>query len=79
MIVFLEPNLHCKTTAQQRTDLHGALKSCAALAGLAGEVVAVWPDEFSRTRFLAPAHQYPFFQIVSYDQLYAQVNGTLAC
>ncbi len=30
-----------------------------------------------RTRFIAPAPQHPFFQVVNYGQLRAQVNGTI--
>jgi hypothetical protein len=60
-------------------ELYGALQRSAQQAGLAGNVVAVWPDEFGRTRFIAPQQQHAFFQAVSYDQLRAQVNTTLAC
>jgi len=58
-------------------ELYGALQRSARQAGLAGNVVAVWPDEFGRTRFLAPQEQHAFFQAVSYDQLRAQINTTL--
>ena len=79
LIVFLEAGLHLKASPTARQDLYRTLQSSAAGAGRKGDVVAVWQDEFGRTRFIAPAQQHPFFQIVSYDQLYAQVNGTLAC
>jgi hypothetical protein len=58
---------------------YAALQGAAAQAGLDGNIVAVWPDEFGRTRFLAPPEQHAFFQIVDYDQLRAQINGTLRC
>jgi hypothetical protein len=57
-------------------ELYGALQRSARQAGLAGNVVAVWPDEFGRTRFLAPPEQHAFFQAVSYDQLRAQIDTT---
>ena len=60
-------------------ELYDTLQRSARQAGLAGNVVAVWPDEFGRTRFLAPAEQHAFFQVVSYDQLRAQINTTLVC
>lgn len=60
-------------------DAHAALRRAAAQAGLTGDVVAVWPDELGRTRFLAPPEQHVFFQIVGYDQLRAQINGSLRC
>ena len=56
-----------------------SLQAAAAAAGLDGNIVVVWPDEFGRTRFLAPPEQHAFFQIVDYDQLRAQINGTLRC
>jgi hypothetical protein len=55
------------------------LQRAAAQAGLDGNVAAVWPDEFVRTRFLAPPEQHAFFQIADYDQLRAQINGSLRC
>ena len=58
--------------------VYEGLKSAAAQAGLDGNVVAVWRDEFGRTRFMAPPQQHAFFQIVDYDQLRAQINGTLS-
>jgi len=66
-------------TQRPNAELQGALERSAIQAGLAGNVVAVWPDEFGRTRFLAPPEQHAFFQAVSYDQLRAQINATLVC
>jgi hypothetical protein len=54
-----------------------ALQTAAKEAGLEGNVVAVWADEFGRTRFVAPPEQHAFFQVVDYEQLRAQINGTL--
>jgi hypothetical protein len=58
-------------------DLFVNLKRSAEQAGLLGNLVTVWPDEFGRTRFLAPSEQHPFFQVASYHQLQAQINTTL--
>jgi hypothetical protein len=60
-------------------ELYDALQRSAQQAGLAGNVVAVWPDQFGRTRFLAPPEQHAFFRAVSYDQLRAQIDRTLVC
>jgi hypothetical protein len=49
----------------------------ANLTGLIGNVVAVWPDEFGRTRFLAPSEEHAFFRVASYHQLQAQIDTTL--
>jgi hypothetical protein len=54
-----------------------ALQAAAARAGFAGELAIVWEDPQGRTRFIAPAQQHPFFQVVNYGQLRAQVNGTI--
>jgi hypothetical protein len=57
--------------------LFADLKHSVEQAGLVGNVVAVWPDEFGRTRFLAPSEQHAFFRVASYHQLQAQINTTL--
>ena len=56
---------------------YAALQIAAARAGFDGELAVVWEDSEGRTRFLAPPQQHPFFQLVNYGQLRAQVNGTL--
>lgn len=40
-------------------------------------IVVVWQDAFGRIRFIAPPEQHPFFQVVGYDQLRAQVNSQI--
>ena len=59
-------------------ELYQALQHRAKRGGFEGNVVAVWPDEFGRTRFLAPREQHEFFQVAGYDQLRAQISGTLS-
>jgi len=56
---------------------YAALQTAAARAGFAGELAVVWEDPQGRTRFIAPPQQHPFFQVVNYGQLRAQVNGSL--
>jgi hypothetical protein len=56
---------------------YAALQVAAARAGFAGELAVVWEDPQGRTRFIAPPQQHPFFQLVNYGQLRAQVNGTI--
>ncbi len=65
--------------SRDKRDIYASLPGCAQRAGLNGNVVAVWQDEFGRTRFIAPPEQHPFFQVMGYDQLYAQVNSQLEC
>lgn len=59
--------------------VYAALQECARSHGLGGDVVAVWKDEFGRSRFIAPPQQEPFFQIIGYEQIRAQVNRILRC
>ena len=59
------------------SDLYALLRTSAKQAGLRGEVVAIWPDEIGRTRFLAPPEFHAFFRVAGYDQLHAQINTTL--
>jgi len=66
-------------TSKNKRDIYAALHGSAQRAGLNGNVVAVWQDEFGRTRFIAPPEQHPFFQVTGYHQLYAQVNSKLEC
>ncbi len=53
------------------------VRESAARGGLAGDVVMMWQDAEGCTQFIAPAHQHPFFRILSYEQLHAQVNCTI--
>lgn len=76
VVVLLDSSFDART-AEQKRQFHGALETCSARAGLSGNVVAMWRDAAGRTRFLAPAEQHAFFQIVSYAQLEAQVNRRL--
>lgn len=76
VVVFLNAAFDSKT-ARERQEAHAALESCAARAGLAGNVVLFWKDPRGRTRFVAPPQQHPFFHIMNYDQLRAQAEGTL--
>lgn len=56
---------------------YAAIQAAATRAGFAGELAIVWEDPQGRTRFIAPAQQHPFFQVVNYGQLQAQINGTI--
>ena len=76
VVVFL-PSTFDSKTEREKLVFHAALERCAEGAGLAGNVVALWQDPSSRTRFIAPPEQHPFFQIMKYDQLLAQANSTL--
>ena len=60
-----------------QANAYSAIQTAAARAGFAGELAVVWEDQQGRTRFIAPAQQHPFFQLVNYGQLRAQVNGTI--
>ena len=57
--------------------LYRELQQEASRKGLEGDIVLMWRDG-GRTRFLAQPAQHAFLRIMKYDQLRAQVNGTLA-
>jgi hypothetical protein len=78
VIVFL-PSAFDSKTEPERLDFYSTLEHYAAQNNLAGNVVILWQDHSHRTRFIAPPQQHPFFQIMKYEQLLAQVNGTLTC
>lgn len=42
---------------------------------LGENIVQIWKDGSGRTQLIAPPQQRPFFQAVSYDQLYAQLRS----
>ena len=76
LAVFLESTFEIKSP-QDRSEAYAALQAAAARQGFTGEVVALWQDSAVRTRFMAPPQQQPFFEVMKYGQLRAQVNGTL--
>ena len=55
------------------------IERSVARAGLKGNVVLMWRDAEGCTQFMAPPEQHAFFQIVGYQQLFAQVNYRLEC
>jgi len=78
VITFVASAFEFKTPREQ-TAIQAALQASVTSAGLAGNVVLVWLDQFGRMKFLAPPQQHPFFRTVSYQELYSQVNRTLTC
>jgi len=78
LVIFLPSDFDSKA-ATEKLEFHATLERCAETAGLAGNVVILWQDSSNRTRFIAPPQQHPFFQIMKYEQLLAQVNRTITC
>ena len=39
------------------------------------DLVCIWEDSTGRTQFIAPPEQRPFFELMKYDQLRAQLEG----
>src|ERR1700687_2469738 len=76
LVVFLDSAFDSRTP-QERSEAYAALQAAAARPSFLGEVAAVWEDHLGRSRFIAPPQQHPFFQVVNYSQLRAQVNGTI--
>ena len=74
VVVFLDTAFDGQSP-EDRQRLYADLEASAARADLPGDVVAVWQDAHKRTRFLAPPQQHPFFEVVNYAQLRAQLTG----
>jgi len=74
--VFLDTTFE-DLSPEARTSTYGALQAAAARQGFQGEIAALWEDAAGRTQFIAPPQQRPFFQVVTYGQLRAQVNGSI--
>lgn len=79
VVIVFPPNSFDLKTAAERQRIQAAIRICAESAGMPGDVILVWQDQHGTMRFIAPPQQHPFFQIVKYEQLYAQVTGTIAC
>ncbi len=48
-----------------------------ARADVSVEAALVWRDRSGQKKFLCAPQQRPFFELARYDQLAAQINGTL--
>jgi hypothetical protein len=79
VVIIFPPSSFDNETSEERKRIHTALRVCAEQAGLTGDVVLVWQDQHGTTKFIAPPQQHPFFQILKFEQLYAQVNHTITC
>src|ERR1700730_13576035 len=66
LVVFVDEALH------KKYEIYTALSLSAG-----NNLVVVWQDQYGRIRFIAPPEQHPFFQVVGYDQLRAQINSKL--
>jgi len=75
--VFIDAALERCGGAEGRQRLYTELERSAAEDGGAGGVVALWQDDFGRTRYLASPEQQRFWQAARYEQLRAQVNGEI--
>ena len=60
---------------QHRT--YAALQARLARDGFPGEIALVWRDACGERKFICAPQQRPFFECVRYDQLAAQVNGSV--
>jgi hypothetical protein len=76
LVAFLEAAFE-DLSPGDKAETYAKLQAAVARGGLRGEVAAVWEDRQGRTRFIAPPQQHPFFHVVNYSQLRAQVNGTI--
>jgi hypothetical protein len=66
--------------SQSIRDQHHAIQELqvrAQSAGLAGTVVPVWDAGFGRMAFIAPESWHPFFESVSLQWVFANINRKL--
>lgn len=78
VIVFVNPAVGRMPPAEQAA-LGARLQACATSAGRLGNVAMVWQDASGAAGFWAPQNQHAFFNSVSYDYLYSQINLQLNC
>ncbi len=79
VVIVFPPSSFDLKTAVERRRIQAEFRSRTEGAGMLGDVVLVWRDQYGTMKFIAPPQQHPFFQIVKYEQLYAQLTGTIAC
>jgi len=77
VIAFLDSAFNHKSQSQQN-EVRVALQMRSRSAGLAGNVVLVWQDAFSRWMFMAPPNQHPYFSTADFNRLYRQINKRLS-
>ncbi len=76
LVAFFEPGFDSRMP-EERSATYAALHAAAARENINADVAAVWEDAEGRMRFLALPQQHPFFQVATYGQLRAQVNGRI--
>jgi hypothetical protein len=77
-VVFMPGSFESAGAAERERE-YRAVQRAVAADDAAAHVVLVWEDACGQTRFIAPIQQHPFFQLLSFSQLYAQVDRTLSC
>lgn len=76
VIIPLASDFEHKTDQEQRETID-SLQSHSHGAGLKGTVVPVW-ESSGRMRFIAPRPWHPFFQSISMQQVWANINKELS-
>lgn len=76
IVVFVDAGFDANTAAERRR-VYTALQEFLWRTNPAIDIVLVWQDSEGRTRFIAPVQQQRFFEIMKYDQLYAQADGSI--
>lgn len=74
--VFVDASFDADTAAE-RQRVYLALQERVWRTNPGADVVIVWQDFGGRTKFIAPVQQQRFFEVMKYDQLYAQADGTI--
>ena len=66
-----------RQTDLQKNEAIAEIQLASRSAGLAGEVVAIWPYG-TGTKFIAPKPWHPFFQSLGYHQAVSLLNRDLS-
>lgn len=76
IIVPLDESFDRQTEMHQESFLN-EIRSAAALAGLRGVVVPIWPS-YGNIKFIAPLPWHAFFKSITLDRVYKILNRELS-
>jgi hypothetical protein len=76
IIVPLDKGFGGQSRAQQEAGIE-AIRMSATLANLAGDVIPVWDAGDGRMSFIAPKPYHPYFQSISLEFVFANLNRDL--
>jgi hypothetical protein len=76
VVVVADASFDQKTTVE-RLAVCEALQQSVGQSDPGTDALLVWQDADGRMKFIAPPRQARFFQVMRYDQIYAQIDRTI--